>query len=137
MSFSLEQVLTDLDARLWSVLAGKVRARLELELAVIQFELREQAASWRQDYGEFGESIARRLETASEHLAAELARLGSSTPGGLGTSGVTAPQSGDETALLSSKRSRGRPKKFPSDDNTPGVPSPAMGITETKAESTP
>ncbi len=72
----IERLLELLAVRLWNVLAGKVAARLELELAATQAQLLEHAAAWRKDNDTIGEAVARRLEATSERLAAEAALAG-------------------------------------------------------------
>lgn len=110
----IEKLLDQLVSRVWQLLAGKVAARIELELMATQAELLEHAATWRREHGELGEAVARRLESASEKLGAEVNgvadRFLEQNASATKAAARLNPETG-EPVDAAGKRPRGRPRK--------------------------
>jgi hypothetical protein len=111
MGTLIEKFLNQLAVLLWGVLAGKVRARLELELAATQSELLEQAAACRREHGELGEPAARRLEAASEKIAIAAENRTEDSPDGRTVPLLRIKSAAGKSGEDANKRGRGRPRK--------------------------
>lgn len=112
MSAPIEAVIDTLVVRLLAVVAGKVEARMALEVGVVQQELLEAAREYREQGDEWGNAVASSLEAASERITREwMERFKLQPAMSLASGKSRQSQLGGELNHQTTKRSRGRPRK--------------------------
>ena len=129
----IEKLVEHLVSLVWRLLASKVAARVEMELATAQAELLERAAAWRNEPGEVGEMMARRLESASAKLAWDIGETCHPLPDKPGVEARPAARlksGGGDSETAPGKRSRGRPKKMADADPVVAASYPPGGNGE-------
>ena len=133
----IEKLIDRLLTQLWNLLAAKVTAYMEAEYASTQAELLERAQNCRGEFGELGEALARRLESASERLGMKsiddpvvLLGTGEAPP-------LRIKAGNGELSGGAGKRSRGRPKKKADGNGAEEPPHSAEGNGEALPGSLP